>query len=421
VRLIFSTTLCLVLGAGAASVAAQPSPDPSPSALPSPSATASATVPGPPAAVIDLARSRIDTMFRSGHCDAAWFSASFLAQIPASKVDEILASVKSSFGSYQSVEYAPTKFIAHFEKGTINVLIHFDADMKIDTLFFRSPVLSSLENALEAMRQPSGTLSYVILEEGRSERAALNASETLAIGSAFKLAVLNALRDEISNGRLHWNDVVALKHEWKSLPSGVLRTWPDGTPVTLATLAAEMISISDNAAADALVQIVGANALKPYAGENQPLLTTRELFTLKSVPGAELLAAYRKATSPGAREVVLRQTDSLPLPRIDELLTKPELDVEWHYSVRDLCRLLTRVADLPLVSINPGAADPAAFRNVAFKGGSDLGVVNLTTMVTTKRGTHLCFSATLNDSTREVDDATFIAAYGNALQFLEDA
>ena len=137
-----------------------------------------------------------------------------------------------------------------------------------------------------------------------------------------------------------------LHHEWKSLPTGILRTWPDGTPITLATLAAEMISISDNTAADALVRIVGENALRPYARENQPFLTTREVFTLKSKPGADLLSAYRSATTPAARESVLKRAALQPLPRADELLTSPDLAVEWHYSVRDLCRLLERVSDV---------------------------------------------------------------------------
>jgi beta-lactamase class A len=180
-----------------------------------------------------------------------------------------------------------------------------------------------------------------------------------------------------------------------------------------------MISISDNTAADALVRIVGENALRPYARENQPFLTTREAFTLKSKPGADLLSAYRSATTPAARESVLKRVALLPLPSADDLLTSPELTVEWHYSVRDLCGLLDRVSEVPLMSINPGVADAAAFRHVAYKGGSDLGVINLTTAVTTTRGTRICFSATLNDPTRQVDAQAFEVAYGGVMRFLE--
>ena len=80
--------------------------------------------------------------------------------------------------------------------------------------------------------------------------------------------------------------------------------------------------------------------------------------------------------------------------------------------------MLARVASLPAASINPGTADPAAFRHVAYKGGSDVGAINLTTVATTKRGTELCFSATVNDPSRALDDAGVEAAYGGVLRLL---
>ncbi len=369
---------------------------------------------------VDLARGRIDTMLRTGHADSTWFSQAFLAQVPASKVDEIIISLGSVLGPYQSVEFTPSKFIAHFAKGSDDVLIHLDAENKIDGLLFRPPSLkaASLDEGLGRLKSSHGTLSYVILEEGRSDRAALLASEPLAVGSAFKLAVMNALQDEVAKGRLHWTDVVSLKREWKSLPSGVLQDWPDGTPVTLATLAIEMMAVSDNTAADALIRVVGPEALKPYAGGNTPFLTTREVFTLKSTLGAALRADYLRAATAEGRERVLEAADGLPLPGADLLLVHPDLGVEWRYSVRDLCALMAKVSGSADLAINPGVADPAAFQNVAFKGGSDLGVINLTTAVTTRRGARLCFSATLNDPDQKVDEAGFEAAYGGVMRLL---
>jgi hypothetical protein len=70
------------------------------------------------------------------------------------------------------------------------------------------------------------------------------------------------------------------------------------------------------------------------------------------------------------------------------------------------------------MSINPGVAAPGDFARVAFKGGSDIGVVNLTTMVTTNRGTKLCFSATENDSVRDVNGAAFETIYAGVLRQL---
>ncbi len=398
--------------------------------LASPTAVAQSPVPAPVASsspasaqsAIDLERSRIDTMLRTGHADVSWFAAAFLAEVSTAEVNAAIASLTAKLGTYQSVAFTPTKFIAHFAKGTDDVLIHLDADMKIDGLLFKSPQVSasSLDEALTTLRRVTGTVSYVIVENGRSERAALNPSELLAVGSAFKLAVLNALLDEVRSGFRHWSDVVPLAQRWKSLPSGVLRTWPAGTPLTLATYAAEMISISDNTAADALVRIVGPAALKRYAGSNEPFLTTREMFILKSDEGASSRGMYLTVDSPSGRAALLRRIDTMPLPGIEQMMNAPNLAIEWHYSVRDLCKLVERVAALPLMSINPGVSDPADFKHVAYKGGSDVGVINLTTMVTTRRGTKLCFSATGNDSAHDVNESAFESAYGAAVRYLKD-
>jgi hypothetical protein len=409
-RAVISAALAFVMLSLAPPTAAQ-SPVPAPAASASPAQSA-----------IGLARSRVDTMLRTGHADASWFAGAFLAQGSAAEVDAVIAGLTAKLGTYQSVESTPTKFIARFVKGTDDVLIHLDADMKIDGLLFKSPqvLASSLDDALATLRGVTGTVSYVIVENGHSERTALDPSELLAVGSAFKLAVLNALLDEVRSGSRHWNDVVPLAQRWKSLPSGVLREWPTGTPLTLATYAAEMISISDNTAADALVLIVGPAALKRYAGSNEPFLTTREMFILKSDEGASSRGMYLTVDSAAGRTAVLRRIDALPLPGIEQMMSAPNLAIEWHYSVRDLCKLIERVAALPLMSINPGVADPADFAHVAYKGGSDIGVINLTTMVTTRRGTKLCFSATGNDSAHDVNESAFESAYGAALRYLKD-
>lgn len=60
-------------------------------------------------------------------------------------------------------------------------------------------------------------------------------------------------------------------------------------------------------------------------------------------------------------------------------------------------------------------ADADDFRRVAYKGGSDSGVLNLTTLVTTRRGTRICFSATVNDAAHAVDESAFELAYWFAL------
>jgi beta-lactamase class A len=386
----------------------------------SPNASTIAT-PSPPfrPSIIDVERRRIDAMLRSGHVDPADFSASFLERFSAAQVDYVIAGLRARLDAYESVAYTPSGFIARFAKGTDNIVIHLDDQQRIDDLSVSAPLVaaSSLSDALRGLRTQPGTLAYVV-EEENSERAALNASLRLAVGSAFKLAVLNALRHATARGSLRWTDVIPLATHWKSLPSGVLQAWPDGTPLTLANYAAEMISVSDNTAADALIRKLGQNALRPYADGNDPFITTREAFILKSKEAANLRARFLTANSATVRASVLKRVDAERLPTAQAVLGDPTLAIEWRYSVRKLCALMRRVADMPAMSINPGVADVPSFAHVAYKGGLDFGAVNLTTMLRTKRGTNVCFSATLNSPRADVDEAAFQSAYAVVLQQL---
>ena len=69
-------------------------------------------------------------------------------------------------------------------------------------------------------------------------------------------AVLAEVAREIASGRRSWNDTLAIRDEWKSLPSGTMQNLPEGTEVTLREAAEAMISISDNTATDHLVHFV---------------------------------------------------------------------------------------------------------------------------------------------------------------------
>jgi beta-lactamase class A len=117
------------------------------------------------------------------------------------------------------------------------------------------PASGSLEETLGSLDELPGSVSYLIRKNGETI-AARNPDTALAVGSTFKLAVLRALRDRIENGGLSWDHTVSLKKEWRSLPTGILQDWPSGSSVTLQTLATLMISVSDNTAADALIDIL---------------------------------------------------------------------------------------------------------------------------------------------------------------------
>ena len=107
-----------------------------------------------------------------------------------------------------------------------------------------------------------------------------------------------------------------------------------------------------------------------------------------------------------------------PLPAVETYPKEPTaLDVEWFFSARDLCKLMGRVADLPLMTINPGLAKKSDWDRVAFKGGSEPGVMSMTTWLE-KGGKKHCVSATWN-APAKLDEAAFHAAYGRAIAALK--
>lgn len=346
------------------------------------------------------------------------FSATFLQQVPAGQLTPTRDTVTAPLGAFVRVSGADGKYVATYTRGTMNVSIHLDAAGKVDGMFLHQPVVAggTLDEALLPLRALSGSASYVVLDGGK-DVAAYNQDKALSVGSTFKLAALNALKAEIASGKRHWNDVVALSPAWKSLPSGVLQTWPDGSYLTLQTIATEMISVSDNTAADAIVHLVGRD-IDRFAGTNAPFLTTREMFLLKMHGNDGLRERYRKGNA-AARTAIVKSLDRMPLPHVEQFDISPAYaDIEWHYTNRELCRLMDGVRDLPLMGVNPGVASPSQWKRIAYKGGSDGGVISMTTALESSSGKHYCVSATWNDPHAAVNERRFAASYGAAISAL---
>ena len=223
----------------------------------------------------------------------------------------------------------------------------------------------------------------------------LNIEQPLAIASTFKLQVLAELQQQVEDGKHAWQEVVKLDPQQKSIPSGILQDWPDQAPLTVQTLASLMISVSDNTAADVLINLVGQETLATISPRNQPFLTTQEVFTLKSPENQDLLEKYRRSLP---HQELLSAIYKAPLPAVELVDNQPLApDIEWFFTTQELCQLMTQVADLPLMQINTGIVNADDWQQVAFKGGAEPGVLNLTTMLKSDTGNKYCVSATWND------------------------
>jgi len=353
-----------------------------------------------------------------------WFAPAFLAQVSAAQIEQVVAGVKAQFGPYQGVAPQPDgSYLVTFARGTVKAQIHLDGQGRIDGLLFTKPQFAyvSRSAAVQGLRALRGQVSLLVTAGG-ADMTAIDPDRSLAVGSAFKLAVLTAVQQRIKAGQLSWERMVTLRAADKSLPSGILQTKPAGSRYSVAALARYMISISDNTAADLLIRLVGRAAIAPLIpARDRPILTTRELFVLKDPAHRDVRDRYL-AASPADRLTILARVDRLPLPSLRVLgplfargPVSPEL--EYFFSARHLCTLIGQVRQLPQMSVNPGVANPSDWARVAFKGGSEPGVINLTTLVTAHNGANYCVSATWNDSAL-LDEGRFESLYSSLLHSL---
>ncbi len=362
----------------------------------------------------------LEKLFTSEDIKAEWFASEFLAQVPINQINAIVSGVKNQLGTYQGVEKDGNDYVVNFSQGSVPTKIALNNKGQITGLLLQPGLkISSLSEAIAEFKKLPGKVGFIV-KENSAIIADLNAKTPLAIGSAFKLAVLKTLKLQIASGQKSWTDIVSLQSEDKSLPSGILQTWPDNSPLTLQTLASLMISLSDNTATDILIKQVGRESIETNSSNNNiPFLTTRELFILKGSQNRKLLQRYRQSDEKQRREI-LAELDNQPLPDVHEFIdTNPNaLDVEWFYNAEELCELMQEVADLSLMSINPGIANPKDWEKVAFKGGSEPGVLNFTTWLKGKNGKQYCVVATWNNSDAPVDEGKFAALYGGVISFL---
>ncbi|WP_163268989.1 serine hydrolase [Chelativorans alearense] len=358
-------------------------------------------------------------LFEAPELEREWFAPDFLAQIPTAQIVGIVEYPEKRYGQLRSISGEGQRFTIALERAEIPTRLVLDGEGRIAGLLFEPAVAAgALTQQVDAVAGLPGRTALLVLSDGE-ERAAHNADEPLAVGSAAKLAILKAVTDAVSQGRLEWDQVVPLDPDWRSLPSGILQAWPDGTPLTVATLANLMISISDNTATDALIRLVGREAVEAITPRNTPFLTTRELFTLKAAGNEELRSAWI-AGDEEARRDVLEQVASAPLPGEEALPAEPTVDIEWFLSARELCTLMEELSALPALHINPGLAASRSWRKVAYKGGSEAGVLNYTTWLEDGEGTSHCVVATWNNGDAALDERRLVSSYRGILGALRE-
>jgi len=321
------------------------------------------------------------------------FANEFITNVSWSRLHDSILDLREKVGSVVDVEkQAAGTYKVSTETHMIDINIVLTDDARIAGLRFRSrrSTVANFEDTTNALVSLEGQVAvYVTCEENTLFEH--NADVDLAVGSAFKISVLAELEKLIRYGSHTWSDVVALREYHLSLPSGILQDMPTGSPLTLHSLAALMISISDNTATDALIDIVGRDALINSLGPAN-LLSTREFFILKT---NDKLRRRYLALPNSEKAVLLDELRSMAIPN-SGTIPPYQPGVEWYLSARKLATLMQAVKHLDVMSISPGPARKDDWQHIAYKGGSEIGVRNRSIAVTDRNNKQYIAVVTIN-------------------------
>lgn len=365
------------------------------------------------------------------------FHESFRKQVPPPRLRALLRRFHSDYGRVASLRLVRRlslqrgRFLFTFSSGVrmpVLLVLTSAPPFRILGLWFGIPLppVRSLDEVAARLAEFPGRTSLLIRRIGTKPEtlASLNPDEPLAVASAFKLYILAALVHD----RKNWADVVRLQDACRSLDSGTMHHWPAGSPVTVHTLALNMIAASDNTAADHLLHYVGRKRLEALLSvlghgdpaRNIPFPSTLEVFKLKS---SEKIRREYLAADPESRRAILEgPLKNIPRDRVGQPTTPTAIDsIEWFASASDLCRLMTWFHEkqdetaLKILATHPGLEDVSgAYEYIGYKGGSEPGVLNHTFLLRSPKGVYV-LSAGWNNPAADLDAERFFALVQAAL------
>lgn len=366
---------------------------------------------------------------------ADYFAPSFQQAIPEAQFKTMTASLIAQYGRAVAVEHATSKdgrsgtLQLRFEKGIGSVTLDVGADADERVIGLRLTGFQMADDsydrvAAELAALPGNTGFLVAELDGAAIRplAMANSDKQFAIGSTFKLYVLDELAAQIAAGERQWSDVAPLSH--LSFSSAGTANWPKDTPVTLQTLANWMISVSDNGATDTLIHLLGRERIEARmraAGHsdpsrNIPFLTTVEAFALKGNNFADIRPAFIASDDKAQRKLIDANRVRLVLANVDgvSFIDGPRFidSLEWFASPNDIARafidLRTRRSTtlMSVLAINNGVGPAAGepWRYLGYKGGSENGVLSMSLLGERKAdGKWFVVTASWNDPKANLD------------------
>ncbi len=364
----------------------------------------------------EIEKIKLEEYFTVDELEREMFADELLTQITMQQLQQIREDFYKDYGELEEIErIGPYEFEVYLAEGILETTFALNEKNEITSLLFTavSKRIDELEELIAEFDGLEGEVSLLVTKNDE-EIAAINKDKSLSVASTFKIAVLAALSEKVDKGEIEWEDVTYLNEEHKSLPSGVLQDWPEDISFTLESLAAKMISLSDNTATDILIDYLGRENITEYIPQEDPLLTTREMFILKAPDNADLLDKYREACTEGRYNILEEIIKDKELPSGIEYTHQEvrALDTGWYFTVEELKSLMKKVHDLEIMQINSGVINDEYWKKISYKGGSDLGVLNYTTLLESESGQEYFISGTWNKEGK-IDEKKFDRLYRN--------
>jgi beta-lactamase class A len=381
-----------------------------------------------------------------------YFAPAFLAEVPARQISDIAQQLTAQYGQPQGVKSATLgagtsgNVELNYEKAVVSLTLTFTPapphkviGLLITAVRQKGDTAEKLKTDIAALPGRAGFLVRRLDGAGEAALLSVNADQSFAIASGFKLWVLAEAARSVNAKERRWSDVVPLGPA--SLPSGITQNWPAGAPMTLHSLAVLMISISDNSATDTLMRslgrarVDGAVAMTGHArpSATTPVLTTIEAFALKMDGASADRRQYLAAKLPAERARLLSQA----APRLTRgsvnaaaVVSSPLYidQIEWFASPNDMARTMdwfritggeTARSVLAVSKGFLGEEEAARFAYIGYKGGSETGVLSAHFLLKTKSGAWYSVTTMWNDPAKAVEFETFKTLVLRAIQLVK--
>ena len=211
----------------------------------------------------------------------------------------------------------------------------------------------------------------------------------------------------VAAGKVRWTQPLTVAAPLKSLPSGHFQDQPDGTRISVQDTAAKMISISDNTAADMLINLLGRPAVETaltttWMASPSPGSAVPDHPRVVQAQAQPMAGRSRTGTPPRTKRAGVRCS---PAPSTRHLF-RPWHGASWTAPATSTasngsppptqpprlhvpgCARPPGLAPMARSSLNDGGLelDPAQWKTTWFKGGSEPGVLTLAYRATTRTG-----------------------------------